>query len=113
MTNLEEGSHTLTLKVWDVYNNSSKSTIEFIVAKNENLALLKKDGVDEYLLNQKDLTTEQLLKLKENNIKNRDQLADLSSYELLEIITDIESKKAEEIIIESRKHWFEDKDGRK
>ncbi len=91
--------------------NRAKVCLEKI--KNENLALLKKDGVDEYLLNQTDLTTEQLLKLKENNIKNRDQLADLSSYELLEIITDIESKKAEEIIIESRKHWFEDKDGRK
>ena len=79
--------------------NRAKVCLEKI--KNENLVLLKKDGVDEYLLNQKDLTTEQLLKLKENNIKNRDQLADLSSYELLEIITDIESKKAEEIIIES------------
>ncbi len=39
LSELEEGNHTLTLKVWDVYNNSSKSTIEFVVAETENLAL--------------------------------------------------------------------------
>lgn len=36
---LEEGSHTLNLKVWDVFNNSSEKTIDFVVADNANLAL--------------------------------------------------------------------------
>ncbi len=36
---LKEGNHTLSLKVWDVYNNSNKEEIEFIVAKNEKIAL--------------------------------------------------------------------------
>ncbi len=36
---LEEGNHTLSLKVWDVYNNSEKSEIEFVVAKEENFTL--------------------------------------------------------------------------
>lgn len=36
---LETGRHTLSLKVWDVYNNSAKSEIEFVVAKSEKLAL--------------------------------------------------------------------------
>lgn len=36
---LIEGKHTLKLKVWDVYNNSSESYTEFIVAKSANLAL--------------------------------------------------------------------------
>ena len=39
LSELSEGNHSLTLKVWDVYNNSSKSTIEFVVAETENLAL--------------------------------------------------------------------------
>ncbi|MCT4581655.1 MAG: type IX secretion system sortase PorU [Flavobacteriales bacterium] len=37
--NLEEGAHTLSLKVWDVYNNSQTEDIEFVVASNEELAL--------------------------------------------------------------------------
>ena len=36
---LEEGNHTLSLKVWDVYNNSEKSEIEFVVAQEENFTL--------------------------------------------------------------------------
>lgn len=38
-SNLSEGSHTLKLKVWDVYNNSSSDYTEFIVAKSAGLAL--------------------------------------------------------------------------
>tara|TARA_B100000902_G_scaffold280180_1_gene265994 strand:+ start:17115 stop:20882 length:3768 start_codon:yes stop_codon:yes gene_type:complete len=35
LNNLEEGLHTIKFKVWDVFNNSSESTIEFIVANDE------------------------------------------------------------------------------
>jgi len=37
--NLSAGSYNLTFKAWDTYNNSSSSTIEFIVAESEKLAL--------------------------------------------------------------------------
>lgn len=37
--NIEVGTHTLSLKVWDVYNNSQTEEIEFVVALNEELAL--------------------------------------------------------------------------
>ena len=30
-TNLEEGYHTITVKIWDVFNNSSESMLDFIV----------------------------------------------------------------------------------
>lgn len=36
---LEQGLHTLELKAWDVYNNSSTSEVEFIVAKSDKLEL--------------------------------------------------------------------------
>jgi hypothetical protein len=36
---LSDGQHTLSLKVWDVYNNSSKAYTEFIVAQSAELAL--------------------------------------------------------------------------
>lgn len=34
---LEPGRHTLTLKVWDVYNNSSEAYTEFIVTEEEDI----------------------------------------------------------------------------
>lgn len=37
--NLSEGRHTLTVKVWDVYNNSSETTIEFVVTKSQNITI--------------------------------------------------------------------------
>ncbi len=37
--NLSEGKHTLSLKVWDVYNNSSMATTEFVVSQSGEMAL--------------------------------------------------------------------------
>jgi hypothetical protein len=34
LSNLSEGKHTLRLKVWDVYNNSSEAFTEFVVSKS-------------------------------------------------------------------------------
>ncbi len=39
LTELAEGSHTLSLKAWDVFNNSSEARTEFIVAPSEELTL--------------------------------------------------------------------------
>lgn len=39
LSKLEPGRHTLTLKVWDVNNNSSQETIEFIVQEKSELSL--------------------------------------------------------------------------
>ncbi len=36
---LTEGPHTLTLKAWDVFNNSSVETINFTVDKNEQISI--------------------------------------------------------------------------
>jgi hypothetical protein len=36
---LDEGRHTLKMKVWDVYNNSSDSYTEFVVSQSAELAL--------------------------------------------------------------------------
>ncbi|NND63942.1 MAG: type IX secretion system sortase PorU, partial [Flavobacteriaceae bacterium] len=39
LRNLEEGLHTLTLKAWDVYNNSSTAEIQFVVFGNDKLEI--------------------------------------------------------------------------
>lgn len=36
---LTEGRHTLTLRAWDVYNNSNTANTDFVVASSANLAL--------------------------------------------------------------------------
>jgi hypothetical protein len=36
---LSEGNHTLKVQAWDVHNNSSSSTIDFVVAKESEIAL--------------------------------------------------------------------------
>lgn len=36
---LKNGDHNLKLKVWDVYNNSSEESLDFMVAESENLAI--------------------------------------------------------------------------
>lgn len=41
LRDLSEGNHTLDLKIWDVQNNSTNVTTDFIVAKNAELALEK------------------------------------------------------------------------
>ncbi len=38
---LEDGLHTLTLKAWDVYNNSSTAEIQFIVAGSNKLEITR------------------------------------------------------------------------
>jgi hypothetical protein len=39
LRSLSSGNHTLKLKVWDVYNNSSEGTIDFTVQESGNLVL--------------------------------------------------------------------------
>ena len=39
MPTLAPGKHTLTLKVWDVNNNSSEETIDFIVQEKQDVTL--------------------------------------------------------------------------
>ncbi|MGC9470608.1 MAG: type IX secretion system sortase PorU [Bacteroidales bacterium] len=41
LSELEEGKHRISLKVWDVYNNSSTANLEFVVASSARLALEK------------------------------------------------------------------------
>jgi len=38
-SNLSNGTHTLKLKAWDIYNNSTEESTEFVVAQSANLAL--------------------------------------------------------------------------
>jgi hypothetical protein len=39
LEDLSDGTHTLSLKVWDIYNNSSETSIDFVVSQSAELAL--------------------------------------------------------------------------
>lgn len=39
LSDLKEGRHKLAMKVWDVYNNSSEATIEFVVIDSRDIKL--------------------------------------------------------------------------
>ena len=41
LRDLEDGEHTLTLKAWDVYNNSQTQEIVFVVAGNDDLKITR------------------------------------------------------------------------
>ena len=79
--------------------------------EEDNLIKVKEMGAEEFLINETPFTSKQLITLVESDIKTRDNLADLASDELIEIIGEkvLNTEKADEIIINARKHWFEKK----
>lgn len=57
---LAEGTHTLSLKAWDVHNNSAQQTLEFVVASSAEIAL-------EHVLNYPNPFTTRTLFMFEHN----------------------------------------------
>ena len=89
-----------------------KSLIHFYMDK-KNKELEKKKielNISKDLENIKKFSLVDLIKLGENNIKNLDNLADLSSDELIEILdtNNLKKKDADEIIMKARENWFKE-----
>ncbi|MDR1375502.1 MAG: transcription termination factor NusA [Holosporaceae bacterium] len=74
--------------------------------EKETLAELNDMEVDPQLLEFKMLSSKALLTLAQHNIKKLDDLADLSSGELMEILPNLDESFANDIIMKSREHWF-------
>ena len=73
---------------------------------------IEKMGISNELSEFEGLNPSILVKLGNANIKTIDNLADLASDELKEILEDISisSKEADEIIMRARSSWFEEDD---
>lgn len=87
----------------------------YIDEQNEQLMQKLSDlGVAEDLLNAgiEGLEIETIVKLGENGIKTRDDLADLASDELIDIlgVGVLTMEQADEMIMAARAHWFEDEE---
>ena len=85
---------------------------EFVAKEKAKFESASKEiGIDKTLASFEGLTSEMILKLGQNGVKTLDDLADLSSDELVDILgEDVISKdKSEKIIMSARSHWFENK----
>ena len=72
---------------------------------------IEKLKLSEDLINFEELNSSQIIKLGESGIKSKEDLANLDSSELYEILINdsIESEEeAGKIIMSARAHWFED-----
>ncbi len=65
------------------------------------------EEADNSLKNIEGISPDIIKKLVESGIKNSEDLANLSTEELIEIIPDIEQERAETFIMEARRPWFE------
>ena len=85
----------------------------FVEKRNKEFAEKSKTlGVDDSLKTISGLDQEMILSLAEHNVKNLDDLADLASDELIEIlgvgvITEVEANR---IIMAAREHWFKEEE---
>ena len=84
----------------------------YVKLENENVEKkLKASGVDSKLYEFTHLSKSNILTLVENNIKTLDDLADLDSEELYTLLGKKvfnNENEAGEVIMEARKHWFEE-----
>lgn len=90
-------AENLRTKARDVVLQSALAAEEKLNNLNDNLKNL--DGIDE----------EMLRDLAEANINDRDDLAELSIDELVEI-TGVSDENAEKVILAARAHWFDEND---
>ncbi len=85
----------------------------WLVAKAEELKNRQAElGLADDLVAFAGLTTSQIIKLGENNIKTLDDLADLAGDELVEILgeKEITESTANDLIMKARQHWFAEDD---
>lgn len=82
----------------------------YLIVEQDNLEKQVKElDIETDLKNFEGLSLNMLVKLGKNNVKKLDDLADLSSDELIEIVGSdiVDEKTANTIIMKAREHWFD------
>ena len=88
-------------------------SLAYLAERDEEYSRRRRElGVADELAEVAGLTPALLVALGENDVKTLDNLADLASDELLEVVPSgsLMAEKANEIIMAARAHWFEDED---
>lgn len=97
----------------DIATELQSRAKEFVEKRNAEFEEKSKDlGISDELKTIEGLDQDMIIKLAENNIKTLDDLADLASDELIEILGEntISEVDANRVIMAAREHWFEDED---
>ncbi|MDR3151507.1 MAG: transcription termination factor NusA [Holosporaceae bacterium] len=79
----------------------------YLLEKEKSLTEeIERLDIDKEIINIGLLTNEMLVKLASANVTKLDDLADLSSDELQEILPGLKKNVANDVIMQARKHWF-------
>jgi len=95
----------------DIASEIQNRAKEFVEKRNAEFIKKSKDlGISDELKTVDGLDQDMIIKLAENNIKTLDDLADLASDELIEILGEnaLTETEANRVIMAAREHWFED-----
>ncbi|PCJ60788.1 MAG: transcription termination/antitermination protein NusA [Rhodospirillaceae bacterium] len=98
----------------DVGNELRTRAREYISVQTEKLTVQRKElGVTDEVATAEGVTPEMLVPFGENDVKTLDDLADLASDELRDIVgrTVLTTTDADAIIMAARAHWFEGEEG--
>ena len=94
----------------EISSELSQRAKNFVKIEAERIEVaLKKLKVKEDLYNFSDLSKSSILKLAESNIKSLDDLAELDSEELFNLLGDkifVNEDDAGSVIMKARQHWF-------
>ncbi len=97
----------------DVANELRERGRQYLEQREAELNAIRKEaGVSDEVAEFEGLTSEMVVALGENEVKSLDDLADLASDELREIVGEVNLSEdaTNEIIMAARAHWFEDED---
>ena len=109
LRNFDDIAYASKKKLSNVFENEEE--IQRVKSAAEDAALLEamseveQDEQDQESLTDLELSEEQVNLLSKSGIKNKDDLAELATDELMEII-DISEDTASEMIMKAREHWF-------
>ncbi|PCJ57723.1 MAG: hypothetical protein COA65_09215, partial [Rhodospirillaceae bacterium] len=98
----------------DVGNELRTRAREYIAVQTEKLTAQRKElGVTDEVAGAEGMTPAMLVPLGEKDVKTLDDLADLASDELRDIVgrTVLTTADADAIIMAARAHWFEGEEG--
>ncbi len=97
----------------DVAQELQNRALEFVKNRNEEFSKKQEElGISEELLGINGLDQMMLIKLAEAKVKTLDDLGDLASDELIEILGEdtLTNAEANDIIMAARQHWFDEEE---
>ena len=109
LRNFDDIAYASKKKLSNIFEDEEE--VQRVKSAAEDAALLEamseveQDEQDQESLSDLDLSDENINALSSSGIKNKDDLAELATDELMDII-DISEEAASEMIMKAREHWF-------